>query len=375
MSETTARQAAELTFPTLPADLDTPQVVVDLDRVEGNIARLQDEMDRRGIALRPHAKTHKSAAIARLQLDAGAAGITVGTIGEAEMFVAAGIADIFLAYPVWADGPKGARIRALHDAAPRLRIGVDSVAGARHLAAAIDADPFPLVVLVEVDPGLHRTGLASPEAVVEVARAARDAGLVVAGVFSHGGHGYGPGQAEGAGADEIRTLGEAAAALVRDGFSIETISAGSTPTMLTAAGGGVGEIRAGTYVYGDRQQWLMGAIPADGCALVVAATVVSVHADRIVLDAGAKALTKDRAEWLTGYGAIVGFPALVIERVHDYHGVVSAPTGVDRPRLGEVVAIVPNHVCPVVDLFDTFVAVRAGTIEGVWPVDARGRSG
>ena len=194
-------------------------------------------------------------------------------------------------------------------------------------------------------------------------------------MFSHGGHGYGPGRAEGAGADEIRTLGQAAAALVRDGFTVETISAGSTPTMLTAAGDGVNEMRAGTYVYGDRQQWLMGAIPADGCALAVVATVVSVHSERIVLDAGAKALTKDRAEWLTGYGAIVGFPDLVIERVNDYHGVVGAPAGVDRPGLGDVVAIVPNHVCPVVDLFDSFVAVRAGAMLGLWPVDARGRSG
>jgi D-serine deaminase-like pyridoxal phosphate-dependent protein len=375
MNETTVAQLVDLTFPGLPPGIDTPQVLVDLDRVHANIARLQAEMDRRGITLRPHAKTHKSIAIARLQLDAGASGITVGTIGEAEVFVAAGIQEVFLAYPVWAVGPKAARIRALHSAAPRLRIGVDSVVGARHLAAAIDAKPFPLSVLVEVDPGLHRTGLASPEAVVEVARAARGAGLVVAGVFSHGGHGYGPGRAESAGADEIRTLGEAAVALAGDGFVLDTISAGSTPTMLSAAGGGVNEIRAGTYVFGDRQQRLMGAIPADGCALVVAATVVSVHADRIVLDAGAKALTKDRADWLSGYGAIVGFADLVIERVNDYHGVVSAPAGVDRPELGDVVAIVPNHVCPVVDLFDSFVAVRAGAIVGRWPVDARGRSG
>jgi D-serine deaminase-like pyridoxal phosphate-dependent protein len=375
MSETTVAQLVDLTFPGLPPGIDTPQVLVDLDRVDANIARLQAEMDRRGIALRPHAKTHKSIAIARLQLDAGASGVTVGNIGEAEVFVAAGIQEVFLAYPVWAVGPKADRIRALHSAAPTLRIGVDSVAGAGHLAAAIDARPIPLSVLVEVDPGLHRTGLASPQAVVEVARAARSAGLVVAGVFSHGGHGYGPGRAESAGDDEIRTLGEAAGALAGDGFILDTISAGSTPTMLSAAGGGVNEIRAGTYVYGDRQQWLMGAIPAEGCALVVAATVVSVHADRIVLDAGAKALTKDRADWLSGFGAIIGFPDLVIERVNDYHGVVSTPTGVDRPELGNVVAIVPNHVCPVVDLFDSFVAVRAGAIEGRWPVDARGRSG
>jgi D-serine deaminase-like pyridoxal phosphate-dependent protein len=134
-------------------------------------------------------------------------------------------------------------------------------------------------------------------------------------------------------------------------------------------------MRAGTYVYGDRQQWALGAIPADGCAVAVAATVVSVHADRIVLDAGAKMLTKDRADWLAGFGAIVGYPDLLIERVNDYHGVVAAPRGVERPRLGAVVAIVPNHVCPVIDLVDRVVAVAADGSAAEWPVDARGRSG
>jgi D-serine deaminase-like pyridoxal phosphate-dependent protein len=173
----------------------------------------------------------------------------------------------------------------------------------------------------------------------------------------------------------VRSLGAAAAALRDDGFAIETISAGSTPTMLTAATGPVTEMRAGTYVYGDRQQWALGAIPADGCAVAVAATVVSVHADRIVLDAGAKMLTKDRADWLAGFGAIVGYPDLLIERVNDYHGVVAAPRGVERPRLGAVVAIVPNHVCPVIDLVDRVVAVAADGSAAEWPVDARGRSG
>jgi D-serine deaminase-like pyridoxal phosphate-dependent protein len=158
-------------------------------------------------------------------------------------------------------------------------------------------------------------------------------------------------------------------------LAIEVISAGSTPTMLSAATGAVNEMRAGTYVYGDRQQWALRAIPADGCAVAVAATVVSVHADRVVLDAGAKALTKDRADWLAGFGAIVGYPDLVIERVNDYHGVVAAPAGADRPQLGQVVAIIPNHICPVVDLVDSVVAVAVdGTLED-WPVDARGRSG
>ena len=372
-----AAVAETLTFPALPSGLDTPRIVVDLARVEANITRLQSEMVARGIALRPHAKTHKSVAIGRMQLAGGARGLTVGTLGEAEVFVAAGIDDVFVAYPIWAVGPKAARIRALHEAAPKLRIGVDSIAGARLLAAAIAGSSAgqPLRVLVELDPGLHRTGVATPEAAAEVAGAARAAGLDVEGVFSHGGHGYSPGAAASAGEDEIRTLTAAADALIGAGFEVRTISAGSTPTMLTAAGGRVTEIRAGTYVLGDRQQTILQAIPQDGCAAAVAATVVSVFDERIVIDAGAKALTKDRADWLQGYGAIAGYPELVIDRVNDYHGIVLAPPGTPRPALGDVVAVIPNHICPVIDLVDTFVAVAANGSAEVWPVDARGRSG
>jgi D-serine deaminase-like pyridoxal phosphate-dependent protein len=368
---------ATLAFPALPTGLDTPRIVVDLARVDANIARLQTEMDARGIALRPHAKTHKSVAIGRRQIAGGARGLTVGTLGEAEVFVGAGIDDVFVAYPIWAAGPKAARLRALHEAAPRLRVGVDSVAGARLAAAALAGSSAgnPLRVLVELDPGLHRTGVATPDSAVEVARAARTAGLLVEGVFSHGGHGYRPGGAESAGEDEIRTLTAAADALIDAGFEVATVSAGSTPTMLTAAGGRVTEMRAGTYVLGDRQQVILGAIPPDGCAAAVAATVVSVFDERIVIDAGAKALTKDRADWVEGFGAIAGFPDLAIDRVNDYHGVVLAPPGASRPALGDVVAVIPNHICPVIDLFDTFVAVAADGSAEVWPVDARGRSG
>jgi len=377
MIHRSAVAAEAFTFASLPAGLDTPRVVVDLARVEANIGRLQAEMDARGIALWPHAKTHKSIGIARMQLAAGARGLTVGTLGEAEVFLGAGINDIFLAYPIWADGPKAARIRALHEAASGFRVGIDSVAGAERLAAAVrgSGGGRPLRVLVEIDPGLHRTGVGTPDRAVEIARASRQAGLAVEGVFSHGGHGYRLGGADPAGADEIRSLTAAADALEAAGFDVATISAGSTPTMLTAAGGRVTEMRAGTYVLGDRQQCVLGAIPPEGCAAAVAATVVSVFDDRIVVDAGAKALTKDRAEWLTGFGAVVGHPDLVIDRMSDYHGVALAPPGARRPALGEVVTIIPNHICPVIDLVDMFVAVAAdGTVEG-WPVDARGRSG
>jgi len=165
--------------------------------------------------------------------------------------------------------------------------------------------------------------------------------------------------------------------VLRDaGHVIEVISAGSTPTGVLSAAGEVNEIRPGTYLLGDRQQLVLGAVPPDGLALVVAATVVSTAVPgQAVVDAGAKTLTKDRASFLEGFGLLPAYPDAVIERLFDYHGAIAIPEGTHAPELGEVVAIVPNHVCPVVDLFDTFVATRAGAIVGRWPVDARGRSG
>ena len=366
---------SELTFRGLPAGLDTPRVVVDRARMEANIQALQRRLDARGVALRPHAKTHKSIRIGRMQLEAGARGLTVGTLGEAEVFVTAGITDLFIAYPVRADGPKAARLRALHEAAPGLRVGVDSAASAERLAAAVAGTLTRLAVVIEIDAGTVRTGVDSAEAAVGVARAARRAGLDVAGVFTFGGHAYLPGAAARAGADEVRLATESAAALEAGGFEVRVVSAGSTPTMLTAATGRVTEIRAGTYVFGDRIEHDLGAIEADGCAVAVAATVVAEFPDRLIIDGGGKTLTKDRPDWLEGFGAISGYPEVRIERLSDYHGVVHAPAGVERPALGEVVAVIPNHVCPVIDVVDQLAVVnRDGSVEE-WPVDARGRSG
>lgn len=362
--------------PRLPEGVDTPAIVIDLDVVERNAHRLGDALASRGIALRPHAKTHKSVALARLQLDAGARGLTVGNLGEAEVFAEGGVDDLFIAYPVWAEGPKAARLRALHEqAALRLAVGFDSVEGARHLAAAVAGSGRRLRVMLELDPGNRRTG-APVDRAGEIAAAARDAGLEVLGVFTHGGHAYHPGGAEPGGADEVRTLTEGAAALRSVGIDPVVISAGSTPTQLTAAVAPVNEIRAGTYLIGDRQQWAIGAVPADGVAIAVAATCVSRAVDgQAVIDAGAKTLTKDVAPYLQGHGLLPGYPDAVIERVSDYHGVVRPGPDGRLPAVGEVVAVIPNHVCPVIDLRDSFVATRAGAVVGTWPVDARGRSG
>jgi D-serine deaminase-like pyridoxal phosphate-dependent protein len=345
-----------------------------LERVWANIDRLQADLAARGVALRPHVKTHKSVRIARLQVDAGASGLTVGTLGEAEVMASAGLRDLFLAYPIWAEGPKAARLRALHDSA-ELRVGVESVAGAERLAAAVAGARRPMRVLVEIDSGLHRTGVSTPEEAVAVAKAAAAAGLVVDGVFTHGGHAYRPGAAGGVALDEVTALEATADALTAAGIEVAVLSAGSTPTRTLAAGGRVTEIRAGTYVLGDRQQVALGAIGPDDVAAVVATTVVAARTGRVVLDAGAKALTKDLPPFVDGYGAIPAWPGALVEKLNDYHGMVSLAGGAVRPRIGDMVAVVPNHICPVIDLVSSFAVVRAdGRLER-WAVDARGRSG
>lgn len=356
------------------ATLDTPVVVVDLDRVEARIAAMAAVMRERGVALRPHAKTHKSIELARRQLAAGAVGLTVATLGEAEVFADAGIGDLFVAYPLIADGPKAGRLRALADRC-RLAVGADSLDGIRSVASAVRGSTTPPEIAIEVDVGGHRTGV-PPTAVGRLSEQARELGLTVRGVFTHGGHSY-AGRAEriAAAEDEMRGLGAAAASLRTVGIEPVVVSAGSTPTAELSAGGPVTEERPGTYVFGDRQQAFLAERPLDDTALLVASTVVS-HgaANGFVVDAGAKILAKDLAHYLAGHGTIVGCPEAVIERVNDHHGVVSLPDGVARPAVGDVVWIAPNHVCPVVNLVDELVVARNGRIVDRWPVDARGRN-
>jgi D-serine deaminase-like pyridoxal phosphate-dependent protein len=370
--------AATIQVPNLSAvaraAIDTPALVLDLDRMDAAIDRMQASMAERGVALRPHAKTHKSVEVGRRQVAAGAVGLTVGTIGEAEVFADAGLDDLFIAYPLVPQGPKAARLRAVARRA-RLRVGVDSVVGAHALADALGDDTDLVSALVEIDSGGRRSGVAPADS-GPVAAAATHLGLRVIGVFTHGGHGYhGPEARAGAAGDEVRTLTEAAESLRAAGIEPIVISAGSTPTAVGSARGAVTEERPGTYVFGDRQQVALGSIAPDAVATVVVARVVSVDENdrRFVVDAGAKTLTKDVPAYLAGHGSIPELDA-VISRVSDYHGVVEAPVGAPLPEVGRVVAVVPNHICPVVDLFDRFVVIQGGTIVDEWRVDARGRS-
>jgi D-serine deaminase-like pyridoxal phosphate-dependent protein len=337
--------------------------------MERNIATMNAALDAKGVTCRPHIKSHKSIEVAKRQLSGGATGLTTATIGEAEVFVDAGIEDIFIAYPLWLSREKARRIHAMLERA-RIAIGVSSVEAAEQLGRVL-GESSEVRIIIEIDSGEARTGVTDSTSALEVADACVAAGLHVSGVFAHGGASYGGVDAVVPAAnDEARVLLSAAATLRGAGYEIRVVSAGSTPTALLSAVEGVSEERPGTYVFGDRQQSVLGAHAAEDVALFVAATVVQVTGDRFVLDAGAKVFTKDLPKTVEGYGALVLYPEAIIERLYDHHGVVSARGGT-VPQVGERIAVIPNHVCPVTNLTRELVILdEEGAETDRWPVDA-----
>jgi D-serine deaminase-like pyridoxal phosphate-dependent protein len=351
--------------------VDTPAPIVLVDVMQDNIDRMQGFAARHNLDVRPHVKTHKCVEIGRRQIEAGAVGITAGNVGEAEVFAAAGFDDIFLAYPVWPSGTKGARIRRLAESV-RLRVGVDNVAAIEALADAMGDNPDRLQVVVEVDCGARRSG-APPEAAGDLALAARKRGLVPVGVFTYPGHGSsGPDARERAARDQDAALTTAVRSLDGVGITAEVVSAGSTPTVEFSTSSVITEIRPGEYVFGDLNNARLGACTDDQIALFVAATVVSDWApEQVILDAGTKALSRE-GSIERGYGRVAGTTA-VLSKLNEYHGFLALPAGEFRPRVGTVVPVVPNHVCPVVVNFEELIVTdSAGTSLQRWPVDARG---
>jgi len=351
--------------------VDTPGPIVLADVMQANIDRMQRFAAQHDLDVRPHVKTHKCIEVGRLQVEAGAVGITAGNVGEAEVFAAAGFDDIFLAYPVWPSGTKGERIRRLAQTA-RLRIGVDNQAAIDALADAMGDEPDRLEAVVEIDCGARRSG-APPEAAGDLAGAARDRGLVPVGVYTYPGHGSaGPGSREPAAHDQEAALGAAVRSLEGVGLTAEVVSAGSTPTVAFSTGSPITEIRPGEYVFCDLNNLGLGACAEDQIALFVAATVVSDWVpDQVILDVGTKALGREgNAE--RGFGGIAGKKA-VLAKLNEYHGFLAVPAGEPRPGVGTVVPVVPNHVCPVVNSFEELVVTDSeGTTLQRWPVAARG---
>ncbi|HSS43904.1 MAG TPA: alanine racemase, partial [Thermoanaerobaculia bacterium] len=328
-----------------------------------------------GVKLRPHAKTHKVLEIGRMQIAAGAAGLSLAKTSEAEVFATAGFDDIFLAYPIVGSG-KARRLLALCDGV-RLAVGVDSEDGARSLGEVFHAAGRRLDVLLKVDCGFHRVGV-SPEGAPEMARRlAQIPGLSLRGLFTHAGHGYHaptPEAVAAVGRSESQTLLTAAGAVREIGIPVEEISVGSTPTAPYAMSvPGVTECRPGNYVYNDASQVSLGTCAIEDCAMTVLATVVSVPArERAVLDAGSKTLSSDALRpQAGGHGFLLGYRSR-IERLSEEHGVVAVAAG-ESFRVAERVRVLPNHACVVANLHDRIFGVRNGRVETEFRVAARGR--
>jgi D-serine deaminase-like pyridoxal phosphate-dependent protein len=346
----------------------TPYLEVDVERLRANVERTAVAAAAAGVALRPHAKTHKSIDVARLQLAAGATGLTVATVGEAEAFAEEGVDDLFVAYPLWLTDALAARLRALA-ASARVAIGVDSAASAGTAGRLLAGSGVEVVV--EVDSGHHRSGTA-PAYAGEVAAAARSAGLAVRGVFTFPGHAYSPDARASAARDEATALAEARAAVEAEGIEVTVVSGGSTPSLAHADTSVLTELRPGVYVFGDAQQWELGSITPDRIALTATATVVSHAGGHAVLDAGSKVLGADRAPYASGFGRLLDHPDARIVQLSEHHAV--ADLGPDPlPALGSRLRVVPNHCCTAVNLADELWARTPHGSER-WAVTARGQN-
>jgi D-serine deaminase-like pyridoxal phosphate-dependent protein len=346
-------------------DLDTPVVLIDLDRVEANLKRAQDYADTHGVKLRPHIKTHKLPRFAKRQMELGAIGITCQKIGEAEVMADAGITDIFLPYNILGE-PKLKRLLALAKRAS-IKVIADSTTTIDGYSKTFAGSGLTLPVLVECDTGGGRVGVQTPEEALALAkRIASSDGLRFAGLMTYPAKGM---------VTQANAWMERATALLKEvGLPPETVSTGGTPDLWRSGENRAAtEYRPGTYIYLDRFQVQEGVGSFDDCALTVLATVVSRPTDtRAVLDTGSKALTSDTLG-LQGFGRIVEYPDAAIVSLSEEHGVVDLTNSKAKPEIGEMVRIIPNHVCPVTNLFDEVTFVRGDDVIETIPVAARGK--
>ena len=345
--------------------LDTPVATVDLDAVERNIARMQAYCDEHGLAFRPHIKTHKLPAVAHMQVRAGAVGITCQKLGEAEVMRAAGLCDILISFPLLG-AAKADRLAALASEAT-VSVAGDSEGVARGLSAALARAGAEVGFLVECDTGFGRTGVQSPEAAAELAELADSLpGLRFEGLMTY------PTLPESG-----SWLRAAREAIESRGLRVDRVSGGGTPShLINHTVGEITEVRAGTYVYGDRSCIANGSVPLNDCALRIRATVVSRPTpDRAILDSGSKTFTNDPAEEASGggHGLIVEYPDAHLYTLSEEHGHVDVSACSSRPDVGEVVTVIPNHACGCTNLHDEVVVHRGGHVVGVWPVAARGK--
>lgn len=361
-------------------ELETPTLVIDVEKMEGNLRHAAEFARARGVSLRPHTKTHKSAELARRQVELGAGGITVAKVGEAEVMAAEGLRDILIAHEV-VGRAKVERLRALVRQGVRLAVGCDGLEQAQGYSEVFAGEPTPLDLMIEVDTGQNRAGVSPGAPVVELARAAAALpGVRVRGIFTHEGHTYGA--ADAAGVREIcRQVQEqmvlSADLLKRELGLTPEVSVGSSPSLLAECQflPGVTEFRPGTYIFNDLgMAGVLGHL--DRCAVTILATVVGKPGtDRVILDSGAKTLTTDtRMTGVTatpnGHGYVVGKDAY-IARLSEEHGVVVTKHQ-DRFTVGEKVRVIPNHVCVTVNLAQQVVLAQGDEVVKRLTVNGKG---
>ncbi|MBD2869360.1 alanine racemase [Paenibacillus arenilitoris] len=338
----------------------TPCVVIDKAKMERNIAAMAEIARSHQVRLRPHAKTHKMPSVAELQLQAGAVGITVAKVSEAEVMARGGISNIFVAYPLVTPDKIDRAIRLNRQI--KLIAAVDSLEGAERLNEAAGRDGKPLEVRLEIDTGLRRTGVPYDRAAELAAPVHRMEHLRLTGIFTFRGaiyRGKPTLDLRAAGEEEGRLMVELADRLRGMGIPIADVSVGSTPTGRHAAAvKGVTEIRPGTYVYQDRMQARLGVCGLDDCAGSVWVTVVSRPSpDLAVVDGGSKTFATDVAPgveplMLQGFGSVAGLEDAVLERLSEEHGMLRLGPDAQKAdlRIGSRLRIIPNHICSTVNL-------------------------
>jgi D-serine deaminase-like pyridoxal phosphate-dependent protein len=364
----------------LHSQINTPALVLDMERMLLNIRHMQQLAETHKKQLRPHIKTHKSVLIARQQLTMGAAGITAAKVSEAEVMADAKIEDIFIANQI-THPRKLRKLRQLHDNV-NLSVGLDHLQQVNLYAAHFNDADHPLKVLIEIDCGLQRCGIGVGADLINLAHSVQaQPGLYLQGIFTHAGQVYAAGSKEEIAAiaeQEGKSMEEACQLLQKNQISIKTVSVGSTPTAAhVARNPAVTELRPGNYVFYDGIQLGLGTCQIDDCALFVLSTVISQpDLQRIVIDAGSKALHLDRgahaAKMLPGFGTPLNLDGTII-RVSEEHGVIQLQNP-QRIPLGSPVIVLPNHACAVVNLYDYYYLLDSeGGFELV-NIDARGKS-
>lgn len=360
----------------LYGDLPTPAAIIDMDILQRNIDGMAGRLKACGIQHRPHIKSHKSAAIAKLQLAAGAIGITTAKLAEAEVFAAAGVESILIAYPL-IGVDKLDRFAALHMKCGMITTA-DSIAGAAGLSEVGVKTGKPVEVLIEIDGGLHRGGRQAGEDALQFARAIQELpGIRIAGLMGYFGTIYqNTGEAAfiEAAREEAALMLNTAAMFRVAGLPVDVISTGSSPAALMCRElDGVTEVRAGNYVFFDASGVGMGLASEEDCALRVIATVVSTPLPgQATIDAGTKSLTSDKAHGRDGFGIIVGHPQVKLAALNEEHGFLQFDPLTEPFQIGERIEIIPNHSCVIPNLNNRVAGVRKGRWSEWITVDARG---